>query len=97
LVPTSTGKYFAVPVRAKHFNQNEFNLLPGNEINRESFIGKQLIQQFTRLAQAVSYNDVMNVIPDIARDLYIGGIHINLLDSQNRRIDPKSNAEIYQI
>lgn len=96
LVPTATNKYFAVPVRTKHFNETEFNLKT-DQLARNTFIGKTLLDSFNKFADISTYNDLLQIMPQIARELYIGGIHINLLNADNKRIDPKSDDEIATI
>lgn len=96
LIPTATNKYFAVPVRTKHFNESEFNL-KSDQLVRNTFIGKTLLDSFNKLADISTYNDLLQIMPQIARELYIGGIHINLLNAEGHRLDLKSNDEIATI
>jgi len=96
LIPTATNKYFAVPVRTKHFNETEFNL-KSDQLVRNTFIGKILLESFNKLADISTYNDLLQVVPQIARELYIGGIHINLLNAEGHRLDLKSNDDIATI
>ena len=80
LIPNGAGKYSPVAVRAKHFNNEEFNL---NDSSVSSTpVGEDIKNAITKLSTATSQDDVSAAMQDLAQDLYMQDIMVTWFSSR---------------
>lgn len=80
LIPNGAGKYSPAAIRVKHFNNEEFNL---DDVNVASTpIGKDIKEGITKLANAISQDDVSLAMQDLAQDLYMQDVMVTWFDSR---------------
>lgn len=80
LIPNGAGKYMSTAIRVKHFNNEEFNLDDSSVSNTP--IGKDISDAISKLANAVSQDDVSQAMQNLAQDLYMQDIMITWFDGR---------------
>lgn len=80
LIPNAQGKYSPASVRVKHFNKEEFD--PSNIEVASTKVAANIKSGINALASVTSDLDLKAAVGQLARDLYIGDLHIDYISSE---------------
>lgn len=81
LIPNAAGKYSPAAVRVKHFNRTEYN--PDDVTVSSTPLYRNIKGGIDALASSLTEEDVSNAVKDLARNLYLGDVHIDFIQGKN--------------